>query len=321
MTLSSPTNDQMLQLRGLDGANPLAFLTALGTLRTLTLMHPDSEFKMGWQINDGSWRPVLVSTTFLFDEQRLCDAMAEWLETPPQFKLLEEIGDNLTLSPGKFRNLTEGKLHSASSDDKADRTVLDFLAAFGSDATYQPHSKDQSLMQDTALRTMSGAGHQHFIKFMRDIIAGTSSEHIYSTLFKTWTYEDEGRGLNLRWDPIDDRRYAMRWKNPSADPATTMRGANRLAIEALSLFATAPVGNDLRTTGFRTLPRRGTYWSWPIWELPIDLPSVQSLLQHPALTQEKPLESLSPIGVSTVFRSQRITVGKFRNFTPAKSVP
>lgn len=311
-------------LSGLNGSNPLAFLAALGTLRTCVTMYPDSEFRMGWDVIEGAWRPRLSCRGHDVDKNSLCDAMADWLAAPLQCDLLEAIGDNLTLHPARFRELARQAYQSGTHLGNGLRTSLDFLAAFGSDATYQSHSKDRSLIQDTALRTMSGAGHQHFIKFMREIIANTTAEHLHATLFEPWSYRDEGRGMNLRWDPLDDRRYAMRWKNPSSDPAVTMRGANRLAIEGLPLFPTAPMGNDLETTGFKSISKRGTFWTWPIWKPAITLASVRSLLQHPAWQpgQAEPADEdlLGKLGVATLFRSQRITVGKFRNFTPAKSI-
>ena len=309
--------NNILGLSGLDGSNPLAFLAALGTLRCLSLMHPESEYRLGWRPLSGAWRPFIESEIEA-SESDLCDEMATWLADPPQQQLLESIGDNLTLSPQAFGNLARSAVDNATADpgDTALQTALDFLIAFGSDATHQPHSKDRSQMQDTALRTMSGAGHQHFIQFMRHIIANTDSTRLHSTLFDFWRYEDEGRGANLRWDPIDDRRYAMRWKNPSTDAAKSMRGANRLAIEAIPFFATAPMGNHLETTGFRS--RKGSFWSWPLWEDALDVQSVMTLLQLASLSAPLFDESLKRRGIQVVFRSQRITVGKFRNFTPAK---
>jgi hypothetical protein len=124
----------------------------------------------------------------------------------------------------------------------------------------------------------------------------------------------------LRWDPIDDRRYAMRWKNPSSDASTSMRGANRLAIEALPLFPTAPMGNMLETTGFRV--HKGVHWYWPIWDCQLELQVVQSLLNRRAILSKdsNAPNSIGDMGITAVFKSQRITIGKFRNFTPAKSV-
>ncbi|MCA9185426.1 MAG: hypothetical protein R3E01_06925 [Pirellulaceae bacterium] len=335
MTTQTKTS---LVLSGLDGSNPLAFLAALGTARVLSMVYSVESIRLGWQLAAGTWRPVIsfadltsvgddrVNGDSKFDEfelepATLCETMADWLSSPPQLSLLEsqDLGDNLTISPEAFRTLASEQLDRACEGDASSNIALAFLAAFGTDAVHQPHSKDRSLMQDTALRTMSGAGHQHFIKFMREIIANTTSTHLYSSLFQRWTYEDDGRGMNLRWDPIDDRRYALRWKNPSSDPPTTMRGANRLAIEALPLFPTAPIGNSLQTTGFRSA--NGTFFCWPIWDSELTLPVVQFLLQR---TQSETGDNASAerraFGICAKYRSQRITIGKFRNFTPGTSV-
>src|SRR5690606_35990470 len=99
---------------------------------------------------------------------------------------------------------------------------------------------------------------------------------------------DEGRGMNLRWDPIDDRRYALRWENPSADPSKTMRGANRLAIEALPLLPTMPINSRLGTTGFQGSGTRDTFFTWPIWSVPLNMPVVASLLSGTDDIAEQP---------------------------------
>lgn len=312
-----------IDLIGPEGSNPLGFLTALGTLRVLTLIKPEAAWKLGWGVESGGWRPFLESSESDLEPQGLCDLLADWLAEPPQAALLHQecLGDNLTIAPSRFSAIAQHFLRRIVEDASDGQVAVDFLAAFGTDAAHQPHSKDRSLMQDTALRTMSGAGHQHFIKFMREIIANTDAGHLHSTLFEPWAYRDEGRGMNLRWDPIDDRRYAMRWKNPSSDAAVSMRGANRLAIEALPLFPTAPQGNDLATTGFRR--HRGTFWSWPVWTSALELEVVRSALQITAvsdLSREAPQADLKRRGIAAVYRSERITVGKFRNFTPAVAV-
>ncbi len=307
-------------LHGLDGSNPLGYLSALGTHRICSQWYREAQVTMRWSIIDGSWRPILESPDFETDAQSFCKRLSSRLADPPQFNLLEAIGDNLTLSPSDFASLATSQLNQANANQQDTKTALSFLAAFGTDALAQSHSKDRSQMQDTALRTMSGAGHQHFIKFMREIIANTDASQLHATLFQPWMYEDEGRGMNLRWDPIDDRRYAMRWKNPSSDASSSMRGANRLAIEAMPLFPTAPMANKLETTGFRVY--KGAFWSWPIWDCRLELPVIQSLLNRPFLSRQNTATSseLKELGISAVFRSQRITVGKFRNFTPAKTV-
>ncbi len=319
----SESNDRSTMfLNGLDGSNPLAYLAALGILRCLELFAPEAKFKMAWQSNAGAWRPILSSESPFDEAETLCEKMSSYLDAPLQMGLLESLGENLTHPPDAFRSHLADHIQKAAQGEPESHVALAFLAAFGTDTAHQPHSKDRAQMQDTALRTMSGAGHQHFLKFMREIVADTSALQLYTTLFQPWTYEDEGRGKNLRWDPIDDRRYALRWKNPSSDPAMTMRGANRLAIEGLPFFPTAPMGTMLETTGFKS--NRGSFWSWPIWTHPLSVAAIQTVLQNVLLTKKEQTpenaEALRARGIAKVFRSQRITVGKFRNFTPAKSI-
>jgi hypothetical protein len=132
-------------------------------------------------------------------------------------------------------------------------------------------------------------------------------------------YADEGRGMNLRWDPLDDRRYALRCENPSADPNKTMRGANRLAIEAFALLPTMPTGRRLATTAFQGSGARGTFITWPMWNVSLVAPVIASLLSNiSGLTERSDLRS--SLGVVAIYRSARITIGKFRNFTPSSPI-
>ncbi|MEM8784048.1 MAG: hypothetical protein AAGE65_14500 [Planctomycetota bacterium] len=303
-----------LLLPGLDGSNPLAFLAALGTLRTLTLALPDETVRMSWEPHDGAWRPRVWCSAIDRDAvliETLDNVLAE-----AKNRVCFQIGDNLNLPAASFRVfLLDAINNSASFTQPGDRTDSDFFAAFGSDAIVD----DKGVMADTALRTMSGAGHQHFLKFFRELVERTEADHLERALLRTWDYADEGRGLNLRWDPADDRRYAVRWQNPSADPNMTMRGANRLAIEALPLLPTAPDRGRIVTTAFEGKGARDTYFTWPIWSPSLSLEVVSSLLANVPAMQRRP-EHRVALGIEALIRSARITTGKFRNFTPGVAV-
>ena len=78
--------------------------------------------------------------------------------------------------------------------------TADYWIAYGSE-TYA----DDDVIGDTELRTMSGAGHQHFINSARNS-SHYYCDHIRSALFATWIYSDPRP--SMRWDPQDDRRYA-----------------------------------------------------------------------------------------------------------------
>lgn len=296
----------LVVLRGLDAANPLAFLTALGTLRSLSLAWPDADVRLHWGQTDGRLRPFLTRPSRV-DDDGLLAALIEQLRGLSDNPALTFTND-LTVQQDAFRK-TASHAHDQASAHS--HVAADFIAAFACDALADTKS---GIVLDTAWRTMSGAGHQHFLGFMRTLAAETTVEQLREALFAPWSYSDPPP--SLRWDPMDDRRYALRWNEPSGDPIRTVRGANALAIQGLPLFPTHPRGGTLGTTGFSRVPRKGTFFTWPIWEDPLPLDVVRSLLALRELQAESPApQRLRALGVVDVFRSQRITQGKYRNFT------
>lgn len=187
------------------------------------------------------------------------------------------------------------------------------------------NSKKQAVCQDTAFRTRSGAGHQHLLRFARNICTACKEKHLRRALFETWRYNDPVQNHTLRWDPLDDVRYALRWRDPSGDPSRQKRGsvygANRLAIEALPLFTCVPHSTTLGTVGFVQDCRNGAWFRWPVWEPRLSLDAVRSLLTLPAvMSSNADTNMLRAHGVIERFESRRVTVGKFRRFSPARPV-
>jgi hypothetical protein len=288
------------ELTGLDGSNLLAYMASLGVLRLLS--RDGVEVRMEWE-ERGSWTPVLWHSAAESSEAVL-DLLEPLVCGEATVNPAWTIRDDLTLSCVEFGQSMWAGVASAGNRDRAG---VDFLAAFGADV-YGAGTKKEA-MSDTAFRTMSGAGHQHFLGFMRELAAGTEREHLRRTLFSEWDYAD-GRP-SLRWDPADYRPHALRAVDPSTDPIRTMRGANRLAVEALPLFPTMPVGRRIRTVAFRD-GEDGTELVWPIWTDRLELGSVASLLASR-------LEAVRP-GVAQVYRATRFTEGKYRNFSPSKAM-
>lgn len=304
-------------LKGIDGANPLGFLTALGTLRALSLALSNCKVQMRWLRLD-AWRPELLIKPNL-EKSNLLNALHEQLQKTGLLPPFIEWGNNLTISPDTYR---EYSLASQSAAMMRNRSFSDFVAAFGSEI---PNQDNPELIQDTALRTMSGTGHQHFLGVMATLIRETTIEKLNEALFEDWKYSDPMQNQNLRWDPQDDVRYALRWRNPSGDPARrnagSVMGANRLAIEGLPLLSTACTKHGLATTGFVGRRSTDTYWTWPIWSGWLSLHSVRSVLLLKELQEDSPSRNeLAQRGIVEIYQSQRLTVGKFRNFSPSKSV-
>jgi hypothetical protein len=292
---------------GPDGGNLLGFLAAVGTFVTLSEAWPDREVRMSWTV-DGGWRPVwhLAGPS---TEAQVVHALHRALQQPRWARAWALLGPDLPVSRETFRTFAQEAATAARPDN---RQWTGVVVALGCEAT----GTDERI-EDTAFRTMSGAGHQHFLGFFEKLAEITTADNIRSALFLPWAYEDEGP--TLRWDPVDDRRHAYRADDPATSkdhPIRTVRGANRLAMESLICFPTVPLGGALQTTGFQRLEQDWVV-QWPIWTPRLSLATLQSLLTHPALAEPRAPE-LQGLGVVEVFRARRLTEGRFRTFTPAE---
>lgn len=302
-----------LPLPALSGSNLLGFLAALGAFRTLATLSEMSGTRMRWIPGGSSYNPVLQlpsPSDPLLIVEKLHSALrglgSHYVTTADK---------DLKIPLGAFRNLA-----TKSAEDfltHSDWSAAGMVAALGCDAV----GNDDGLIEDTAFRTMSGAGHQHFLEFMGVLAKETTPEQLHEALFGPWRYRDPSP--TMRWDAEDDRRYALRWDEPSKDPVRTVRGANLLAIAALPLFPVVPTSsNTVATTGFSGRSSRDTFITWPIWTGWLGLDSTRSILALRELQGQttSPTTTLGPIGVTAVYRSQRITLGKYRNFTPTASL-
>ena len=297
-----------VELKGLDGGNLLGYLAALGTLRVLALSDPDGCIRMSWT-RQGAWVPVLVSAR-LNDAEGVVRALEALVCGERTINRAWTIGNDLTLSREEFAACL-------ARDRDCDSQEPEFLAAFGSEAIGSGPRRER--MSDTEFRTISGAGHQHFLGFMRELAKDTTREQIRTALFELWDYSDDRP--SMRWDPADYRPHALRAEDPSGDPIRTMKGANRLAVEALPLFPTVACDERrVRTIGFGDRDGR-TEVSLPIWSEPLELHTVKALLASGEIQQDKPDRPLmARRKIVQLFRVRRFTDGKYRNFTPARAL-
>ena len=306
-----------IECRGMDGSNPLAFLASLGLLRTLSLARPDWDVRMGWRIK-GTCFPFLKTSSDLTEED-LLDVLDQGLKSRQGHEALDS-GDDIKATPEEYRSLKSRAIDASSPQHRA---FADFVGALAGEVVVE--NNDPEHVQDTAFRTMRGAGNQHFLKIMRMLAKETEREHLDRTLFRPWDYADGIKSHSLRWDPLDYSPHAYRWRDPSADPRRNksggMWGANRLAVEGLPLLPVAAESGRLETTGFRGHGANNTYWTWPVWEPPICTEEVRSALAIEELQGERLNGSvLRERGIEAVFRSQRFVDGKFRNFTPGERI-
>ena len=310
----SGRDGEALLLSGLDGGNPLGFLAAVGTASIAGEAYPDSRFM--WKDTSAGWRPLFLGCGS--NDWEFCEKVSSCLKKiPPVFN----IDKKFPFSIDKLRQEL-GEHQRQSSLLK--RRDADFLACFGSEL-YADAKKDE--FKDTSFRMVrrgDSAG-QGMMFYAKTNCENTDRNHVERALFRIWDYQDDG--YSLRWDPSEDQRYALRWKDPSAkggklaDGRGIMLAAYGLAIEALRCFPTMPVGRRTQTTGFMT-NRKTTSFVWPIWTQPVTIDTIRSLLASPDI-HEIPVSrsSLSAKGIAEVFLSQRIHQNQYyHNFAPAQSL-
>jgi hypothetical protein len=305
------TDRTELCLDALSGSSLLAFMAALGAFRTLAELPDSADLRIKWVPMRSSYAPVLSGVAISDRDVALARIHSVMAAFADHYSVT--ISKDLKINCEVFRSLAERASHDFLSKNDSDAASI--VAAFGCDGV----CNEIGQIEDTAFRTMSGAGHQHFLEFMNLLAKTTTVDQLREALFGPWLYRDPSP--TMRWDPEDDRRYALRWDEPSKDPVRTVRGANRLAVAALPLFPVVPIaGNAVGTTGFSGRGSRDTFITWPIWTGWLSLDVVRSLLSLKDLHQRESTvtRSLRARGICAVYRSQRITLGKYRNFTPAE---
>ena len=142
---------------------------------------------------------------------------------------------------------------------------------------------------------------------------------IERTLFANWEYRDEG--YSLRWDPIEDQRYALRWGDPSKLKLTE-NAANCLAFEALRCLPCVPVRNQGahdRIPGDRA--PQGIHLAY-LDAVPLRVETVRSLLSLRDLhAAPLPRTDLEARGIQEVYSAAVIRPNQYySNFAPAQPV-
>jgi hypothetical protein len=307
------------RLEGLEPDNLLAFLALLGLLRSLDTVRTEWGARAYWNVRQPPLRPVLMLTRAQTQDS-VADAAAEGLSLLAASHRFDR--KDLKYTAAEAKELLQ---------NSPDTELLDALMSDGA-------IRDDDSVWPTPLCFLFGQGHQHFLARLADIPAGAlppkllkgrrppdlkAPAYISAALFAPWTRSDPTDGL--RWDPAEDRRYALRADDPSGDPAGMQHGANRLAAVGLAAMPGAVVIRRGETrflnAGTSYAADGGIQITWPIWSVPARLTGIRALLGHPALAgDERKIAGLADQGVAFAYRARRISVGKFFNVTTADRV-
>lgn len=217
------------------------------------------------------------------------------------------IGENLKIRPGLFASHLGRASLTASPKE---RRTVDLFAAFGSEVVLEDDNIGMSRMSK-----QNGNSTKNMLADLRSIARTLTLERLTAALLRVWDYADEKWGLG--WDPRDVKPFAYQAENPKLG-AVTMHGANLLAYEALGLLPVVVRRNSVETTGTSLQAGRRWAFSWPLWERPLPVSVVRSLLAHPAVhLGEVDVVRLRALGVGAVFRAEHFSFNKSPRFKPA----
>ncbi len=305
-------------LEGLEPDNLLAVLALLGFLRAIDTVKPEWRIRAYW--SGEPLRPRIQTRDEDVDQERLLGVAAEGCNKLAEVHEFDGRKDP-DYSVAEARVLLETESRSA---DSRDRRRIDLLSALISDGAAK-----EDRVKVTPFCAMFGQGHQHFLERLETVPKGlppkelakekippelNSPAMLAAALFQSWERKD--RTQSFRWDPQEDRRYALRFEDPSSDKGLTVHGANRLGALALPLLTSVPVRMraEIRLSAVATgwLANGGLAVTWPIWTRAASLKAIVSLLAG----------GVTPgFGILGTYQSERISVGKYFSFTRATYLP
>ena len=323
-----PSENGGLVLSGLDGSNPLGFLAAVGVLRVLSDAN-SCVVRLAWTRTREGWRPLLVGTGG--DRYEVCEALLKVLREGATaiFDIGREGKDKkesnkFPFDAAKLIQALEAALGRASA---ADRRDVDLLAAFGTEL--YPDKRGEFQCTGFKMVRSGDANRQGMLFYAKANCERVEVRDIERALLHAWDYALPGigkssrdAGYSLRWDPIEDQPYALRWRDPSKSNLTdgpgTMIAANCLALEGLRCFPVVPVGKRAYTTGLQEKKRQKRF-VWPIWTPLLAIDTVRSLLSLQDL-HETPLRrsALNARGIEETYGVRLVRPNQYySNFAPA----
>jgi len=300
-----------LILTGLAGDSPIGVMSALGLFRLLAATRERSSLRLAWSTHD-PFRPILVSEEPLTIETLIA-------------RLTEHLDNSMTRFDSwvsRTKALSAKEFHSwaatgLATDAAWEFAVSSWVAAFGAEAAQSSEEKFVASPFDTsfAKQTFPGdfrqtietlrANHELTVESLREAIVGP------------WHYKDGQHSMG--WDPATVRVHAHSAEAPTKSKAQGVRGAVWLAFESLPLFPCFPTGYGVLPRAF-SLRNREVEFCWPIWDVPVGLGGLKSLLGLKLVTSAKPdTQDMRARGIRAVFASRRARSSKYAvYFEPAR---
>jgi hypothetical protein len=274
------------ELTGIDGANPVAFLAALGVLRLIGMTCPEQSPRLCWT---KGFRPV-VHTERPMGLPDFSKLLSDGLRMVIK-EGVTGLGDIIGVECARFEQFVNDGYQAGSE------CRLRFAAAFGSNAVL---AEKKGTIVHSQLSFSNGQGGKLLLKDFQKLVQIAAPERLRAALFEPWRYEDLDHAT-FRWDPLDMRTGAHMSTDPGSTETRSVAAANALAFVGPSFLVSVPTTDGLQTTGFREI-NGATHFTWPLWRGVLGADAIGCLLQQQTWVHE--------VGVFACFGAQRIEYKK-----------
>ncbi len=302
-----------IDLKGVDGSNPLGFMAALGLLRIV----PGTKLAF---LDDGSYQAFVVGLDIsesdlkkhilrliARDVQSARKPSAPWCFTytkaATRKKRSEVVAD--LKPPPDDPNFTKFLQGCVEAWRKGDEEAAAYAAAYFTDVAVdgKRNTKPTAFHFTAANQTFLGQ-----VESIRDLV---TEEWVEQALFEGHA---ERPGTNLRWDPGSERNWALLAEDPNKKGTRVNAPLEWLAFRGLPLLPSFPQGTRIATTGVVGRGDDMTF-TWPLWSAPASLQTTRSLLQvdWTGNAKERAARGIFAICSSRIRRTSQ----GFGNFAPS----
>ena len=293
-----------LELIGLKAESPMGTMAAYGLIRILDrychkkgLTPP----RLGWSKESSH---ALLYLPDEGDRHLLEDCLRTTIECRQHSPVMNWKPD-LKVSKDEYRLLAlDQQKHSEFSENDYSDDTLAFLAAFGCELIRQ---RGKDVLKTSPLSMTSGQ--QRFLQLVKHVVLSLNDHQVLTDkidegLFQPWCYLDSVHMMG--WDPASERQHAYQAESPTKQKPKGVMLAIWLAFEALPLFPTMAVSRRLATCSF-VHKARTQHMIWPVWQCPITLCAIQSILTQ--LSRMNESLDLRQLGITGIYTSHRMPVG------------
>ncbi len=292
-----------LRLTALKSSVPIGFMAALGAFRHANAMPQLGLVKLGWKPHCGQWCAVLeISNEVSADGlvQLFVERVKDMGERP-EFTWSNAVKSSKTT---ELRREAQHALEAASADN---HQLVDWFQAFASELAHKEGVLESTPFDMTVARQLFLADAEWLTKSLAepDKKRGdeVNAESFREALFGPWKYGDNQHSLG--WDPATILMGAFTPRAPTSMSKAGVRAAVWLAMESLPFFPCF-FESGLATCGFVKKGRKQSF-HWAVWESPLSLTAVRTLLaQAPGIEEdEKVGRGLCAMYTSAVYKPNK----------------